>query len=492
MITKTDYVTFRTCNRSYYYCLNNKDQAKPEDDIAKKRKDEGILVNEYAHRYFENTIKVKQNLKVVNINNQVEVTKKLLNDAKAIAEASFQYEDLFCAVDILVKVEDGWAIYEVKAATDIKKHLEQYCADIAFQKYVLEKCNLKIKACYVLYLNKNYVRNGQIDIKQLLIPYKIDQEPMFNSELSFLPTAIKQIRQLQSSKQLPDYGDCSKSCDFFEFCHANLPKPNITQLYRFSINKAHDLIKKGIVSFLDSKKIKKLSNFQSNQIKAVLDNKVFIDRQGIKGFLDSLKYPIYHLDFETMNEAIPMVDGIGPYWQVPFQYSLHVQDKPGAKPKHYEFLGDKLDCQYELAKQLCKDIPLNVTSIAYNMTFEKTVLKQLANRFNDLKDHLMNIHDHMVDLMKPFDKGFYFNPKQANRTSIKYVMPALVPNHANDYHDLPVVKNGAQALAMFPKLFKLSGKELLEKRKGMLEYCKLDTYSMVWVLDELWKVVKEK
>ncbi len=141
------------------------------------------------------------------------------------------------------------------------------------------------------------------------------------------------------------------------------------------------MIEHGIITYqnvLDNKerlsefKVK-LSPYQMIQMKTHMNNdqKPYVNKDLIKHFFQSLKFPIYHLDFETMNEAVPPFDGVGCYQQIPFQYSLHIQDKPCGKTIHKEFLGSKLDSEYELAKQLCNDIPLNVTSMSFNMTFKK-------------------------------------------------------------------------------------------------------------------------
>ncbi|MCQ3907246.1 MAG: DUF2779 domain-containing protein [Mycoplasmoidaceae bacterium] len=231
----------------------------------------------------------------------------------------------------------------------------------------------------------------------------------------------------------------------------------------------------------------KINPYQMVQMKTHLtkDEKPYVNKDIIRHFFQSLKFPIYHLDFETMMEAIPPFDGVGCYNQIPFQYSLHIQEKPNGKVIHKEFLGKALDCEYELAKQLCKDIPLDAMSMSYNMQFEKMVLKHLSERFPEMAQHLMNIHDHMVDLLIPFRKCCFYSIKQNGSNSIKQVMPAICPHMEEAYHQLPLVHNGGQALAMFPKMIKMSGKEQETTRKGMLEYCKLDTYSMVEVLNAL-------
>jgi len=495
MITKSNYVEFVSCPRALYYTKYNKDEAKELGDQAKKRIDEGNLVNEFAHKIFPNTVSVKKDPNCVDIKMQSEITKRLLKDNNPIAEASFIFEDLFCAVDILVKNEDNsYDIYEVKASTDVKKHLAEYYPDVAFQKYVLQQCGLKIRNCRLLHLNKEYVRQGELEPRRLLIDYPIEWDDAYQETYNLIPANLAELRKIVERKQEPDYGHCEKTCPYFEYCHRSLPKPNIIDINGIRINKAHQLIEEHIVTLEDvSKSSMKLNERQWIQVNCCIkpDKSSYTNNNNLSGFLNKLKYPIYHLDFETMNEAIPPFDGVGPYVQVPFQYSLHIEHTPGGKLEHKEFLATKLDSERELAEQLCRDIPMGATSMAYNMTFEKSVLRHLASRFPDLKDHLMDIHNNLVDLLVPFKQAYYYDAKQGGSNSIKYVMPALCPEMEEAYHNLPVVHNGGEALTMFPKMIAMpSGPEKDRIRKGMLEYCELDTLSMVKVLNKLWEKVK--
>ena len=171
---------------------------------------------------------------------------------------------------------------------------------------------------------------------------------------------------------------------------------------------------------------------------------------------------------------------------------------PGGELIHKEFLGETLDCQKALAEQLCQDIPMDGTPIAYNMTFEKTVLLHLSEQFPNLKEHLLairenllDIRDHMVDLLVPFKKGFYYHVKQGGSNSIKYVMPALCPDMAEAYHELPVVHNGGEASDTFKRMGVMSPEELAQSREQLLKYCGLDTFALVKLWEKLLEVTQD-
>ena len=272
-----------------------------------------------------------------------------------------------------------------------------------------------------------------------------------------------------------------------------MPKDSVFDISRMPITKKYDLYHDGIVSFEDLLDHNvKLSSKQMLQVLTAVEGRPdHIDKKEIISFINTLSYPIYHLDFETFQQAVPEFEGGIPYAQIPFQYSLHIEYEDG-RLVHKEFLAKEgTDPRRALAEQLCKDIPKGVCSLAYNMSFEKTVLKNLANEFTDLYEHLMDIHDNMHDLMIPFSKGHYYNVAMKGSYSIKYVLPALYPGDPElDYHNLDTVHNGSEASAAFLTMAQKTPEEIAALRENLLKYCGLDTYAMVKVLAKLREVVE--
>jgi hypothetical protein len=175
---------------------------------------------------------------------------------------------------------------------------------------------------------------------------------------------------------------------------------------------------------------------------------------------------------------------------ISFQYSLHWIETEGGELKQTEFPAyPGGNPRRALAEALCRDIPLGVCMTAYNMKFEKTRLEELASVYSDLSAHLLDIRDHIVDLMLPFQKKWYYTRAMKGSYSIKYVLPALYPDDPQlDYHNLEGVHNGDEASGMFFAMHNMSGEELEEWRKHLLRYCGLDTYAMVKVWERLCEV----
>lgn len=410
-----------------------------------------------------------------------------------ICEASFSYEGLYCAVDILCKQDGGYAIYEVKSSTH---EAEVYGVDIAYQKYVLEHCGVNVTGTYLVRVNSDYVRGEELDITQL---FKIiDMTDWVGQETPLIPSRLNLAEKTLASQDEPnrDIGEhCTNpyECAYWAYCSRHLPKPSVFDFYRLSGKKKFEYYRKGMISYADLLAAPKLNDKQLRQIQFELtDCGDYIDKGGIRDFLNTLSYPIYFLDFETMQPVVPLYPGTKPYQQIPFQYSLHYIEEPGGELKHKEFLAESgVDPRRAIAESLCRDIPRNVCVTAYNKGFECGRLKELATQFPDLAGHLLNIQDNIRDLLTPFQSGYYYNRAMGGSFSIKSVLPALYPNDPSlDYHNLEGVHNGGEAMAIFPKIKDMSPAEQIVARKNLLAYCKLDTYAMVKVWEALLNAAK--
>ena len=272
-----------------------------------------------------------------------------------------------------------------------------------------------------------------------------------------------------------------------------MPTPSVFDLYRLSGQKKWEYYRKGVTSFAQLQAEPKLNDKQLRQIQHYLTNcPPEIDKAGIRNFLNTLSYPIYFLDFETMQQTIPQHLGTKPYQQIPFQYSLHYIEQPGGELRHKEFLAESgTDPRRAIAESLCRDIPMHTCVTAYNRGFECGRIKELAAQFPDLANHLLNISSNIQDLLTPFQAGFYYNRAMGGSFSIKSVLPALFPDDPSlDYHNLEGVHNGGEAMTIFPKIQDMPPEEAAEARKNLLAYCKLDTYAMVKVWEKLCEAAK--
>lgn len=501
-LSKSRYVAFRQCPKLLWLSINKPEEAAEADE---SRMAAGIAVGNLAKGYFgayqEATV-AKTN-GCLNIPAMIARTKTLMADASVdtICEAAFLTNGCYCAVDLLHREKEGWAIYEVKSSSgdDTKDPDEVYIMDIAYQQYVLEQCGVKITGTYLMRLDRNYILTGDLDTKALF--HVDDVKNPVSAEYPKVAPNSAQAKTILSQTTEPDkdlHEGCNApyECAFKTYCMKaqNVPSPSVFDLYRMSWKKALEMYQNGKVSFESLRDEKAINEHQRMQIESTLQNVDLIDKEKIRSFLSTLTYPIYQLDFETVQPAIPVYQGTHPYQQVPTQYSLHIQPSAFGECEHLEFLADARseNPMRKVAEQLCHDIPTDVMVMAYNAGFEKGRIKEMAEAFPDLRNHLMAIHENVVDLLVPFRNWAYYRPAMNGSFSIKKVLPALFPDDPTlDYHNLSgCVHNGGEAMDIFPKMRDMEGQELADTRESLLRYCELDTWSMVVVLRKLYEVSK--
>ena len=411
-------------------------------------------------------------------------TKKHIDDGiKYIYEATFSFNGILVMVDVLEIHEDGEvSIYEVKSSVGVK---DIYVHDTSIQYYVLKQLDFSLMSANVVHINSTYQRGDTLELDELFTIADVTQEVV---ELQInIPTILKEFETVLedvSNEPNIDIGShCKKpyECDAKDYCwkvQRQIPEYSIFNIFNLGSKKQIELYSQGIVKLEDIPNDFAMTANQAQAVKTFNSKETFINKEKVKEFVDTLTYPIYHLDFETFQQAIPQWKGISPYQQIPFQYSLHIEQEDGSC-EHKEYLAlDSIDPRAQIAKRLVADIPSDVTVLAYNMSFEKGVIKKLAESFPELSTHLLSINKNMKDLMIPFQKKYYVTPSMNGSYSIKYVLPALVP-------ELDGVQNGSQAMNAFANMSKMEEGEKQKMRNSLIEYCKLDTLAMVKILEKL-------
>lgn len=409
---------------------------------------------------------------------------------KIIYEAAFQYDGVLAALDILVKDDEGWKAYEVKSSTEVK---DTYIHDAALQYYVLTNAGIDLKDISIVYINNQYIKNGELDVNQLFTIESVLERVAV--ELPKIPNQIKAFKNILQQEAVPDLDigmRCYEpyDCDFMGSCWNHIPECSVFDISRLRKNKMFELYDDGIINFdqID------LNNHHLNvnqmlQVSCQLNGETHIDKAQIRAFLDDLNYPLYHLDFETINPAVPIYNKSRPYQQMVFQYSLHKQEKPNGAPSHLQYLAaadPAIDPRLDFIKQLIHDCGTCGDVLVYNIGFERGRLQELAGIFPEFARALTDIINRMKDLMIPFQQKWYYTPEMKGSYSIKYVLPALVPELSYDTLD---IKQGSMASNTFFQMLNGTFQGDVQKtREDLLEYCQMDTYAMVKILEKLYMV----
>ena len=489
-LSKSRYTLGVTCPKYLWLSCYKKEEAKDLGNDAVFAN--GNKVGDLARGLFGDYVLIEYNENYSKMISDTE--KELANKPNIICEASFSYDGNFCSVDILKNDTSGVEIYEVKSSTGLKNI---YLEDVSYQTWVLNKLGIKVKKSYIIHVNSNYVRGKDFDINEFFVINDVTDK----INLSIVENNVLELKKVINNSSEPKI-DLSNSCKdpyecpFFNYCTKDLVKPNIFDIgWRMSFNKKLECFHNGIISFRDALSKTNLNDKAKVQVESYLNNLgPLINEEKISDFLNTLAYPIYFLDFESFQEAVPTIIGTRPYQQICFQYSLHYLDSNN-NLSHQEYLSNDYDTDpmYGLCKSLCEAIPKNSCILVYNDMFEKGRLREMARLYPEFREGLMNIHDHIIDLLPIFRNQYYYVKEMGDGASIKQVLPALFPNDPSlDYHNLDDVHKGDEASAAYLSLKDLKKSEQERLRYNMLKYCELDTYAMVKIYEKLEEVVKIK
>jgi hypothetical protein len=489
-LSKTRFVSGVQCEKKLYFDIFRKDLKPPltaqQERLFSSGNEVGILAQQVFTNGQDATFEMNGDWSVA-----LARTKEWIHDGlKTIYEATFSHSKVFTALDILHRHENElWAI-EVKSSTEVKDY---HLTDASLQYWVMNKCQVKPDRFFIMHINNEYVRNGKINPRDLFTLTDItdlvkDKQTWVTEELE----RLHGILDVQTEPLKPIGIHCSSpfSCDYKHHCWSHVPNNSVFDLYS-PRGKDWELYSKDIIKLEDIPENEPLNHRQKLQIDGVKNGASFIDKKSISEFISKVEYPLYFFDFETIFPAIPPLNRTRPFQQTPFQYSLHILETPTSELVHREFLADPthfqvgsvIDPRMELLKQLKADIGTKGSLMAYNATFEISVLQSLIPLFPEFKSYIEDLSTRFVDLLIPFRQAWYYLPEMGKSASIKSVLPALAPEFS--YDDL-VIGNGGDAsetfLAMINKTFEGDYNTTI---KDLLKYCERDTYGMVVVWGDL-------
>lgn len=493
LISKSKYLSGLQCHKLIWHQYNAKHLLPLVDAATQAIFDQGHEVGELAKSLYPGGIEIKG--KPWEMEKLVEGTAAVLGQGKPIYEASFSYEGGFARVDILVPLgkeytqrrkdaEGKWDIVEVKSSTSVK---DVNLHDLAVQRYLVEGSGLTVDRCILVHIDNSYVRLGEIEPQKLF-----HAEDVTGQVAELLPSvpknlkALRKVIQQKSSPDIPIGPQCHDpyDCPLIDVCWREVTDDSPFSLYRIDKKEAFDLWHSGVRTNRDLPADFEPSERQAIQIQAETGKKPIVNGEALSAFLEKLQYPLYYLDLETFMTAIPMFDGVKPYQQVPFQFSLHVQKKPGAKPEHHSFLADgDEDPRREILPLLKKLLGRSGSIVAYNAPFEKRILNESVEEFTDFGAWNEEIQERFVDLLEPFRSFAYYHPDQHGSASMKDVLPALV---GKSYEGMEISEGGEASREYLRVTFgEVTVAERKRVRKALEVYCGQDTLGMVEIVEAL-------
>lgn len=483
-LSKSSFLNGCQCPKQLWMKFHDRDAFPPVDAQTQAIFDQGHLIGSLAKTLFPDGIEVAEGR--ISYAESLAATKPALLERRPLYEAALAFNGGFVRVDILNPVGvDAWELIEVKSGTKVK---DVNLLDVAFQKYVCEGAGLKIDRCYLMHVDSDYVRSGEIVAADLLQQEDVTEE--IEPFLAEVPVRLEELKQVAAGDQCPDvpigrHCNSPYECPLQYLCWDFLPEYPVTDLYWDSRGRAWEFLSAGVSGMSDIPGGSSLSAKQEIQRQAVVAGEPQIVAGDIARFLEGLEWPLAFFDLESFQAAIPPYDGLRPYRQIPFQFSVHVQPAPGADLEHHEFLADGPDDpRPDFLAALQQAIPEEGSIVVYNASFEKGVLKACAEAFPEYQAWVDSILPRFIDLLVPFRNFSYYHPDQHGSASIKAVLPALTQT---SYDHLEIADGGTASLSFVEMTFGEDGSEerKAEIRADILAYCALDTKAMVDILEAL-------
>jgi len=468
-LTKTDFITYLDAPRHLWAIKNNKIPDQEINAYVQHLFEQGYDVERYAEKYIQEYL----------------INEYSVDQDKVLLQPTHTDGEFEARTDVLILNPDTnkWDMYEIKSSTSVSK---QHKYDATFQKLVFSK-QYELGNIYILHLNKEYELQGEVNLQSLFIATDITEhtEKLKDQVHLLRYDALDHLRS-DTEEQVPA---CirPKTCPCLNICHPNLPEYSIYDVNNLTASekKISQLEEMEALSVYDIPQDFPLTEKQRFQVQVAQSKQPSIDTDGIRSDLEGLEYPLYFIDYESFNPAIPMYDGYRPYDQIPFQWSLHTMHEPNGKFQHLEFIEtEQVDPVPAFLAKLREVIGEEGSIIVWNKSFEGTQNRRMGEIHSEFQQFCEDMNNRMYDLMDIFRDGIYAHPKFKGSYSIKKVLPILVPDLSYDGMD---IAEGATAMASWDEMVnKDSVPERKEKiRQDLLKYCELDTLAMVRIFEEL-------
>ena len=484
-LSKSRFVSGVQCHKLLWWTVNepNAEELQP-DVVLRDLFDQGNLVGQRARLEWPQGIMVEGDHRD---------PQRIPRTAAAIAaghavifEACFEQDGVFCAVDVLERLADGWALIEVKSSSQVK---EPHIPDLAVQVHIARRSGLDVRRVEVMHLNRDHRHP--------------DQEPLFvrtdvtvevEQALLHVPAQIaEQVAVLAGPLPVRDVGEhCFfRDCAFHDRCWPDDPD-HISNLFGVGPKKTVAWLAKGVPTMSAIPADTKLNWKQQRQLKAQRDKEIIVEpglAEAIKPALEART--LGFLDFETVSRALPAWNGLGPWRNTAAQFSYHERDADGAM-RHVDYLAEgpehpslpPEDPREPLARFML-EATKNADRIVVYTSFEATQIKELAFHLPNLRDELMALREKLWDLNPVIAENVY-HPGFLGSFSLKEILTPLVPELG--YNDLVIV-DGKRASVEIARLLFVSGAIRKEERDrvrhDLLEYCKRDTFATVRLVERL-------
>ena len=472
-LSKSRITAFEQCPRKLWLSVHRPELGARDDD-AEARFAAGNEVGEIACSLHPEGVMVDAD---AGLSAAVAETERLIASGHPgpIFEATFEHEGVLVRVDVLERAGEGWHAAEVKSSTGVKDY---HRGDLATQIWVMRESGLPLESAAIRHVDRSFELARQGDYAGLFAD--VDLSRRLDAMVFGRPEVVSRARDMLAGNEpeqaMGDHCSAPFACEFAGHCGRDLPPGPPWPVTLLPYGAGKRWAGKGIEDLLDVPSAE-LKPRDARIQTATREDVPFHDRAGARAAMSQWGWPRAWLDFETVAPAVPRWIGTRPYQQIPFQFSLHLEQQDGSITHHGFLCCDGADPRRGCAEALVAAIPPGACLIAYNAGFEKRVLRDLAGWCPDLSEPLQMMEQATVDLL-PVAREHWYHRDQRGSWSIKAVLPTIAPEL--DYAALKVKDGGNAQLAWLEAAAPECAPERREALAEALEaYCERDSWAMV-------------
>jgi hypothetical protein len=492
-LSKSRILAHRQCPKRLWLQIN-----KPElietDDAAQSRMAAGTHVGELARDLQSGGLLIDSD----DLGQCLADTEQALaSSPRPLFEATFQHDGVLVRADLLLPDEGGYRLAEVKSSARVK---ENHYEDAAVQAWVARNAGVPLTRIEIAHIDTSFVYPGGGDYRGLFTHADIteDVSTLENDVPGWVEAARTTLAGDEPNIE-PD-GGCYEpfECPFLAYCQPASEDENEAEgfppeILPYGKALAASLREDGFNDLRDVP-VERLDKPKHQRVwRATVNDKAEIDPMAGR-ILADLPYPRYYIDFETIQFAIPIWTGTRPYAQIPFQWSCHIELAPGTTLPNFFLADGNTDPRREFADSLLKVLDKSFLTnflpgfncdgfsdagpiLVYNQGFECARMRELGIAFPDLAPAFDAAIERVVDLL-PITRAYYYHPKMRGSWSLKAVLPTIDPEQS--YEGMMVADGGMAQEAFLEMIDPETDPDRKEElRQALLDYCAMDTFSMV-------------
>lgn len=481
VLSKSTFIRGLQCEKSLYFYKNTQIKRDPISAEQKALFSRGTDIGKYAWNLFPNGTDVSPSSLSKYGESALKTRDCINNNVQSLYEAVFIYNKVLVALDILVN-NNGWHAYEVKSSTRITA---TYLMDAALQYYVITKSGIELKDFSIVFVNKDYVKKGEINythfftIKSVL-PEILERQTLIEETIKKSFATLAQISIPE--KGIGEHCFYPYTCDYRGTCWKAMPQNSVFDLVNYSKHDQFALYRNDTILMEQIEEVSKFKKDQQIQIWCAKNKTDYIDTIKIKECLQQLSDTNYFFDIEAYMPSVPIFDDTKPFEHIPFLFSLHYLSNKIVS--HEVYLTDvNNDQRRNFAEAFLKATEKEGNILIFDDNLERRILNKLATLYPDLASQIQERTNRIIDIRNWFALPIFYSPSMKGSYSLKAILPALVTDL--NYNELSI-NGGASAMVSFEKLQKSNDLfEIEELKQNLKDYCTMDTFGLVKIYQKL-------